>query len=131
MTHCQVLQDFPDTSQVSLHKNNKIKFPFYYVRSRRSSGSIVSDYGLDDRGSIPDRGRGFFFKPLRPDRLWGPPSLLYNGFRGSFPRGVKSDQGVMLTTYPHLVLRLIMSRSYTSSPPVPPWRVAGSLLPIL
>jgi hypothetical protein len=27
---------------------------------RGSSGSIVSDYGLDDRGSIPDRGRGFF-----------------------------------------------------------------------
>jgi hypothetical protein len=26
----------------------------------RVSGSIVSDYGLDDRGSIPDRGRGFF-----------------------------------------------------------------------
>jgi hypothetical protein len=23
-----------------------------------------------------------------PDRLWGPPSLLYNGYRGSFP-GVK------------------------------------------
>jgi hypothetical protein len=30
-------------------------------RSRGSSGSIVSDYGLDDRGSIPDRGRGFSF----------------------------------------------------------------------
>jgi hypothetical protein len=28
--------------------------------SRVSSGSIVSDYGLDDRGSIPGRGRGFF-----------------------------------------------------------------------
>jgi hypothetical protein len=26
-----------------------------------SSVSIVSDYGLGDRGSIPDRGRGFFF----------------------------------------------------------------------
>jgi hypothetical protein len=26
-----------------------------------SSGSTVSDYGLDDRGSIPDRGRVFFF----------------------------------------------------------------------
>jgi hypothetical protein len=25
-----------------------------------SSVSIVSDYGLDGRGSIPDRGRGFF-----------------------------------------------------------------------
>jgi hypothetical protein len=30
-------------------------------RSRGSSGSIVSDYGLDDRGSIPDRDREFFF----------------------------------------------------------------------
>jgi hypothetical protein len=29
--------------------------------SRGSSVSIVSDYGLDDRGSISDRGRGFFF----------------------------------------------------------------------
>jgi hypothetical protein len=28
--------------------------------SRVSSGSIVSDYGLDDRGSILGRGRGFF-----------------------------------------------------------------------
>jgi hypothetical protein len=26
-----------------------------------SSVSIVTDYGLDDRGSIPDRGRGFSF----------------------------------------------------------------------
>jgi hypothetical protein len=32
---------------------------FYW--SRGSSVSIVSDYGLDDRRSIPDRGRGFFF----------------------------------------------------------------------
>jgi hypothetical protein len=29
--------------------------------SRGSSGSTVSDYGLDDRGSIPNRGRGIFF----------------------------------------------------------------------
>jgi hypothetical protein len=25
MTHCRALKDFPDASQVSLHKNNKIK----------------------------------------------------------------------------------------------------------
>jgi hypothetical protein len=29
--------------------------------SRGSSDSIVPDYRLDDRGSIPVRGRGFFF----------------------------------------------------------------------
>jgi hypothetical protein len=36
---------------------------FVYVSkgSLGSSGSIVSDYGLDDQSSIPDRGRGFFF----------------------------------------------------------------------
>jgi hypothetical protein len=33
----------------------------YINRSRGSSGNIVSDYGLNDRGSIPDGGRGFFF----------------------------------------------------------------------
>jgi hypothetical protein len=32
-----------------------------FLESRGSSGSIMSDYGLDDRGSIPDRVRGFFF----------------------------------------------------------------------
>jgi hypothetical protein len=29
--------------------------------SRGSSVSIATDYGLEDRGSIPDRGRGCFF----------------------------------------------------------------------
>jgi hypothetical protein len=36
---------------------------FYLLKtfvSPGSSVSIVSDYGLDGRGSIPDRGRGFF-----------------------------------------------------------------------
>jgi hypothetical protein len=38
-----------------LHCSTKI------IRSRGSSVSIVTDYGLDNRGSIPDRDRGFFF----------------------------------------------------------------------
>jgi hypothetical protein len=35
-------------------------------------------------GLIPDGGWEFFSSPLLPDQLWGPPSLLYNGYRGSF-----------------------------------------------
>jgi hypothetical protein len=65
---------------------------YHLLRSRGSSVSIVTDYGLNDRSSIPDRGRGFFFQSLRPDRLWGPPSLLSNGYQGSFPR-VKARPG--------------------------------------
>jgi hypothetical protein len=47
----------------------------------------VSDYGLDDRGSIPDRSRGFFFWPLRPDRSGAHPASYPIGTGGSFPRG--------------------------------------------
>jgi hypothetical protein len=58
-----------------------------YIMVYIEPDSIVFDYGLDDRGSIPDRGRGFFLSSLRPDRLWGPPNFLYSGYRGLFPRG--------------------------------------------
>jgi hypothetical protein len=39
---------------------------------------------MDYRGKIPGR-TGFLFMPPRPDRLWGPSSLLPNGYQGSFP----------------------------------------------
>jgi hypothetical protein len=35
----------------------------------------------------PRQRRKDFFCNLCPDRLWGPPSFLYNGYRGPFPRG--------------------------------------------
>jgi len=47
-------------------------------------------YGLDYRGSrvgFPEGGWGFFPSPPRPERLWGPPSLLSNGYRELFPGG--------------------------------------------
>jgi hypothetical protein len=97
-----------------------------------SSVSIVSDYGLDDRAievRFPAQAKGFFLYPLCPDRLWGPPSLLYNGYRGSIPRGYTSVR-CDASHSPHLVLRSWMSRSlYFLSPQAPPCRVSsGSIV---
>jgi hypothetical protein len=60
--------------------------------SRDSSVGIATGYGLDDRmtGVGFPAGAGNFFSSTRiPDRLWGPPSLLSNGYRGFFSLEVK------------------------------------------
>jgi hypothetical protein len=46
-------------------------------------------YGLDDRGSsvLFPVGAGNFSPPPRRERIWGPPSLLSNGYQGLFTRG--------------------------------------------
>ena len=48
-----------------------------------NSVSIVIRHGLDGPGSNPGGGEIFH---NRPDGSWGPPSLLYNGYR-VFPGG--------------------------------------------
>jgi hypothetical protein len=45
-------QDWPEQKKFAVGERN--------VRSRDSSVSIVSDYGLDDRGSFPGKSKGFF-----------------------------------------------------------------------
>ena len=42
---------------------------------------------------------------VRPDRTWGPPSLLFIGYR-VFPGG-RGGRGVGLTPHPHLVPKVI------------------------
>jgi hypothetical protein len=57
--------------------------------SLHSSVGIATGYGLDNpsiRSSSPGRIKNFL-SLRRPDRLWGPTSLVSNGYRGLFPRG--------------------------------------------
>jgi hypothetical protein len=57
-------------------------------RSRDSVVGIATGYGPDDRGvgvRVPVGGQEF--SPRRPDRLWGLPNLLSNGYQGLFPLG--------------------------------------------
>jgi hypothetical protein len=61
--------------------------------SQDSSVSIVMGYRLEGLGSIPGSAR-FFSSLQHPDRLWGPLSLLSNGYQGLFPRGCKAAQRV-------------------------------------
>jgi hypothetical protein len=83
--------------------------------SRGSSRSVVSDYGLDDRAievRSPTGAEDFSSSPCvqtgsgptQPPIQWVP--------------GVLRGRGMTLTAHPHLVPRLSMSRSYTSSPPM-------------
>ena len=54
----------------------------FTVSGPGSSVGIATDYGLDRPGIVSRWGEIF----RHPDRPWGPPSLLYNGYR-VFPRG--------------------------------------------
>ena len=66
-------------------KYNKYKLPVLFDSLYSLSGgpgSVVgtaTSYGLDGLG-IESRWGGEIFRTC-PDRVWGPPSLLYNGYR--------------------------------------------------
>jgi hypothetical protein len=73
--------------------------------------------GLDGPGIESGGGCGKMFCS-HLDRPWGPPSLLYNGYRVSFPGVKRPGRGV--DTHPHLVPEL-----YLYSPSGPSWPVLG------
>jgi hypothetical protein len=90
------------------------------TRNRDSSVGIATGYGLDDRRvevGVPVGSR-IFSSPRRPHRFWGPASLLSNGYRGLFPRGMK------LTTHLQLVPRARKPGSIHPLPHTPSWRSA-------
>jgi hypothetical protein len=70
-----------------------------------SVDGIATGYGLDDRGvgvRVPVESR-IFSSPRRADRLWCPPNLLSNGYRGLFPgsKAVGVKEMWIYTSTPH------------------------------
>jgi hypothetical protein len=102
----------------------------YCNRSRVSSGSIVSDYWLDDRAigvGSPAGAKDFSSSLCVQTGSGAHPASCPMGTGGLFP-GAKRGRGVTLTTHPHLVLGSWMSRSYTSSHPSASKACSGTAL---
>jgi hypothetical protein len=100
--------------------------------SRGSSGSIVSDYGLDDRANEvrSPTGADFSSSLCIQTGSGAHPASYPMGTGGSFPGGKARPRrdADHSPTHPHLVPRLRMSRSYTSSPPCACMACSGTAL---
>ena len=84
------------------------------LQDRCGPGSVVGiATGWTVRGSNP--GGGDIFRTC-PDRPWGPPSLLYNGYR-VFPGG-KERSGSDADPLPPSSAVVMKEYSFTCTPPI-------------
>jgi hypothetical protein len=72
-------------------------------------------YMLDGQGLILGKDNRLFSSPQSPGWLWGPPSLLLNGYKEFLPQGVKR-WNMKLTIHLHLVPRSRTMELYPYSP---------------
>jgi hypothetical protein len=86
---------------------------------------VATSYRLDNQG-VGVRapvGIRIISSPRCPDRLWGPPNLVSNGYQRLIPRGW-SGGGLKLTTHLKLVPRSGKCWSIHPLPHTPSWNSA-------
>jgi hypothetical protein len=90
----------------------------YLILRMHSLVGIASGYGLNGGGvgvRVP-LGSRIFSSPRRLDRLWAPPNLLSNGYRGALSRGEKRA-GREADHSPPASAEVKKILIYTSTPP--------------
>jgi hypothetical protein len=99
----------------------------YHTRNvdRNSSVGIATRYGLYDLGIESRWGKIFRTCPYRP---WGPPRLLYNGYRVSFP-AIKRPGRALNHPPPSTAEVKERVQLYLPFPSGPSWLVLGRILP--
>jgi hypothetical protein len=80
------------------------------------------------RGSNPGKEKRFLFSENRTDRLWGPLSLLFKGYREFFPGGKAA--GVKLNPHRNLVLTCRRSENVPLMPLYAFMASTGTTLPL-
>jgi hypothetical protein len=80
-------------SGLSSNGSNSLFRHLYRSPTWGSSVSIITRIraGRPGSDSRQGQGRNVFSLPPRPHRLWGPPSLLSDGYRGIFPGGKAAE----------------------------------------
>jgi hypothetical protein len=87
---------------------------------------IATDYELNYRGRfgvLVSLGSRIFSSPYSPDRLWGPPSLISNGYQGALSPGVKWP-GREADHSPPTCADVMKTWIYTATPHTSSWHSA-------
>jgi len=70
-------------------KESLLHTPYIFSARFIHNGYVFNATGIraGRPGFYSRQDHWFFSSPSRPDRLWGPPSLIFNGYQGLFPWG--------------------------------------------
>jgi hypothetical protein len=106
----------PSSGSIGTRKNASPTLHYIHKSPSRHSQYMDWSSAWMVQGSNPGGEKRFLSSPKRPDRLWGPPSLIFSRYRGSFP-GVKQPGSLFNHSLPFSV-EVKSEWSYTTTPPI-------------